>query len=308
MAASFRHEGLIALIRDEPRFAAELLREILHVPVPPFTRARRDDAALPELVPVPYAADAVILLGDDPPALGVVFEAQLARETRKRFTWPLYAAAARARHECPFVVVVVAPAPEIARWAAEPIELGGGNVFRAQVIDAAGIPVVTDVAQAVQSPQLVVLSAMAHGRGDPEVAASIARAATIAIEPLPPDQRLLYSALIESSLSEAARKVFAMIPEAYQFFSESQRRSFAEGEAKGKAEGEAKGKAEGKAEGEAEGEVRARAELTLRLLAKRGVLVTAPVREKILACTDLATLDRWFDRALTAADAVDLFR
>ncbi|HSP77103.1 MAG TPA: transposase, partial [Myxococcaceae bacterium] len=58
-----------------------------------------------------------------------------------------------------------------------------------------------------------------------------------------------------------------------------------------------------KAEGRAEG----RAEYVLRILAARGVRVDARSRRRILECTDLATLDRWFDRALSATRLSDLF-
>jgi hypothetical protein len=45
---------------------------------------------------------------------------------------------------------------------------------------------------------------------------------------------------------------------------------------------------------------RGRAGSILRLLAARGVQVDEASRQRILACTDMATLDRWFDRSLNA--------
>jgi hypothetical protein len=45
---------------------------------------------------------------------------------------------------------------------------------------------------------------------------------------------------------------------------------------------------------------RGRAEDILRVLAARGVQVDEASRQFILACTDMATLDRWFDRSLNA--------
>jgi hypothetical protein len=56
---------------------------------------------------------------------------------------------------------------------------------------------------------------------------------------LPKPMRVLCYALIESSLGDAARKTFAMLPQGQRFFSETQRRWFAEGEAKGETEGKA---------------------------------------------------------------------
>ena len=54
----------------------------------------------------------------------------------------------------------------------------------------------------------------------------------------------------------------------------------------------AAGRKEGRAEGRADG--------VLRILAARGVRLDDESRQRILGCRDLATLDRWFDRALHA--------
>jgi hypothetical protein len=62
------------------------------------------------------------------------------------------------------------------------------------------------------------------------------------------------------------------------------------------AEGEAKGLAEGEAKGEARGLVKA----VLRLLDARGVHVDDASRQRIQGCMDVATLERWLDRALSA--------
>jgi Putative transposase, YhgA-like len=58
-----------------------------------------------------------------------------------------------------------------------------------------------------------------------------------------------------------------------------------------------RGMQRGLARGRAEG----RAEDVLRILAARGIHVTDEARQRILSCTDIPTLDRWFDRALKAS-------
>jgi hypothetical protein len=58
---SLIHEGVIALVRDNPAFAASLLRKLLDVEVLHFDEARLTEVALNELVPVEYHADAVVL-------------------------------------------------------------------------------------------------------------------------------------------------------------------------------------------------------------------------------------------------------
>lgn len=70
-----------------------------------------------------------------------------------------------------------------------------------------------------------------------------------------------------------------------------------------KQEGEAKGRAEGKAEGRAQG----RAESIFAVLAARGIDVSTDERAHVLACQDMATLDRWLARAVTAAATSEIF-
>jgi hypothetical protein len=55
--------------------------------------------------------------------------------------------------------------------------------------------------------------------------------------------------------------------------------------------------AKGRAQGEAEG----RAKSILDLLDARGLPPDATLRQRIVACTDLALLERWFQRATTAS-------
>jgi hypothetical protein len=74
--------------------------------------------------------------------------------------------------------------------------------------------------------------------------------------------------------------------------------AMAEGEVRGKAEGEAKGKAEGKAEGKRES--------LLLVLEGRGLAITRAQRAAILACEDLAKLDRWIAASGKAATVQEL--
>jgi hypothetical protein len=75
----------------------------------------------------------------------------------------------------------------------------------------------------------------------------------------------------------------------------------------GRAAGEAKGKAEGIAKGEARGAARTRAEDIVCILKSRGLEPTRAERELIESCDDLAQLDIWFDRALTATTVAAVF-
>ncbi|MFF4114886.1 hypothetical protein [Streptomyces sp. NPDC001714] len=60
-------------------------------------------------------------------------------------------------------------------------------------------------------------------------------------------------------------------------------------------------------EGETRGRAESRAEDILRILDLRGVEVAEAERDLITDCGDLATLGIWFDRAVTATSAQELF-
>ena len=103
-----------------------------------------------------------------------------------------------------------------------------------------------------------------------------------------------YSILIEKALSEAARKALDMEPQIEKFFTEAHRRSYEQGEAKGKTEGKTEGKAEGKAEA------------LVMILKQRGLAMSEEQQHQLVTCTDLPTLDRWLDRALSVTSLDEL--
>jgi hypothetical protein len=63
---------------------------------------------------------------------------------------------------------------------------------------------------------------------------------------------------------------------------------------------------EGRAEGQLQGRLEAQRNALLRLLARRGIALGEPERARIATCTESATLDRWFDQALTANTAAEV--
>jgi flagellar biosynthesis/type III secretory pathway protein FliH len=86
----------------------------------------------------------------------------------------------------------------------------------------------------------------------------------------------------------------------YEYQSDFARRYFGQGKAEGIAEGKAEGIAEGKAEG--------KAEAVLAVLAARQIAVPDEIRARIATCADVALLDRWLARAVTALAAADVVR
>lgn len=58
--------------------------------------------------------------------------------------------------------------------------------------------------------------------------------------------------------------------------------------------------------GELEGKREGKREALLRLMARMGIALTEEERARIHACTDVATLDRWFDNAFGSKTAAEV--
>ncbi|WP_437316500.1 hypothetical protein [Sorangium sp. So ce385] len=183
---------------------------------------------------------------------------------------------------------------EIARWCSRPIDAGHpGLTLTPLVLGPAGVPVVTDAEQAKAAPEVVVLSAMAHGQGD--VGEAIGVAFLGAAAGLDEERRAVYGDLVLSSLNAAARRTLeAMMKSGYEFQSEFARSYVA------------KGVEQGREQGRQQGILEAKAQAVLAFLEARGLEIPAEVRERVLASTDLAELDRWIRRAAAVSDAREL--
>jgi hypothetical protein len=289
------HEALLFLFRNRPELAPELLRDALDVQLPHYTDVRIRSESLTEIQPAEYRADLVVLLLDDKPVLGIVLEVQLATDDRKRFAWPVYAVGLRARIKCPVCLFVFTHNDAVARWCARPIDLGGGNHFTPLVLGPAGVPVVTNPAQAKADPELAVLSAMSHGHGHPETSAQIAVAAMAASAGLDADRSRLYVDLVFASLSQAAWKALqAMDPAKYEYQSDFAKRYVAQG------------RAEGKAEGKAEGEAKGKAEIVLKQLALKFGALTASTKKRVARASAME-LDGIAERVLSAKTVREVF-
>lgn len=285
------HESHVFLFRNQPSLAGELMRRALGVEVPAYQEARVISADLTELQPAEYRADLVVQLMNDTPVLGIIVEVQLSTDERKRFVWPAYVANLRARLECPVCLLVVTADDAVARWAAQPVELGGHHWFAPYVLGPSAVPEITDEAEARLNPELAVLSAMAHGKAvDVERAAQVANAAQAATAGLDADRSKLYFDLIMNSLSEAARQALKVMDlQNYEYQSDFARHYVAQGIA----------------QGEAQGEVRGRASLILRLLSVRFGSLDEAVRARI-AASSVVELETIGERLLTARSLRDV--
>lgn len=296
LVPSLEHETLRLLFQNRPELAPALLRDALGVKLPEYSSVRVESADLTDIVPAEYRADLVVLLVDGKPVLAIVVEVQLAQDERKLYTWPVYVVGLRARFSSPAVVLVVTSDSAVARWANRPIAIGPGATLHPWVVGPDAVPLVTNPQTAAISPELAVLSVLAHGHDEVDVAVKVALAAMSAVTHLGDrDRFVLYSDLILAALSDAARKALQMIPEGYQFQSPIIRESIE------------KGLVQGRAEGRAEGRALEKALSVLEVFEARAIPVSTDHRNRILACTDLECLSRWHKRAIKVASVDELF-
>ena len=286
------HEILVDLFKNRPSLAAEILVEVLGLPLPAYTEARIASADLTEIQPAEYRADVVVVLLDcDVPIRVVIVEVQLAVDPKKRLSWPAYVTLSRAVHGCPAALLVVAPDPVVAGWCGEPIETGvPGFVLRPPVLRRTEVPVVTDLGEAARRPELGVLSALAHGES--EQGATIAAAVLPAIEGLDDDRLRLYYDLVYNSLNEAARRTLEAMMKGYEYQSDFAKKYVAQGHAEGLTEG--------LNEGLTRGRIEEAARAVLTVLRVRGLAVSDVARERILSQKDPERLEHWLEKAAVA--------
>jgi hypothetical protein len=280
------HEGPLDLVREHPEIAVELVRGTSGIELPGQLAVALAPTDMSAVVPVQYLADMVVLVSDaatGEPALAVIIEPQLRDSETKRYSWPVYVATARRVSKCPAaVLVVLCPDPAEAGKCRKPIRTGHpGFDLVPIVIDSGGPP------GDGGGPYLTVFAASMGGI-DMESESGARRVLDAMAEPGVTDtDRLRMTAIILRLASDAARQLL----EAMMTTSEYEKTFVERIHDQGIAEGEAKGKAEA----------------VLRLLDARGLAPSDEQRHRVTSSTNPAQLDFWFDRAVTATTAADIF-
>lgn len=290
---SIPHEGPADLVREHPEIAVELVRGRPGVKLPAHPTVSLAPTDMSAVVPVQYLADMVVLISDaatGKAALAVIIEPQLRDRETKRYSWPVYVATARRLSKCPrAVLVVLCPDPAEAARCRRTIRTGHpGFDLTPIVIDSGSPPGNHD---GDRGPYLTVFTAamggidMATEPGARQVLDAMAGPGVSDTD------RFRMTTIILKIASDAARQVLEAMMRTTNYEKTFIERIHDEGIA----EGEAKGKAEGKAEA------------VLRLLDARGLAPTDAQRRQVTACTDPAQLDLWFDRAIAATTATEVF-
>jgi hypothetical protein len=285
---------VLELLPHELRHRLEVLAGALDGSV----EVRISEADLTRLTPTEYRADLVLEFGN-PVRLALIVEVQLSRDPDKRAAWPMYTVGLYTKLRCPVVLVVVAVTDVVARWCAQPILLGHpGLVLRPVVVGPDLIPLVDDAVVARGEPELLVLSAMAHGRGPHGM--RLAKTAAESLVSIAPERARLYTDLVLMHLGEAAKSWLEKTMDVanYQVQSEFLKRL--------EAEASERGLQRGLQQGLQQGLLDERSQAVLEVLRARGLDVTQEVEEGLKSVRDLDRLAELLRRAVTVKDAREL--
>ncbi|WP_428265737.1 hypothetical protein, partial [Haliangium sp.] len=226
------HELVVELLRAAPGLLLRLFRIATRKRRPPGTSLCEADLAFSGWSASPMRADLVRTFQreDGKVERALVFEVQLSRDGDKRFSWPFYLAAARARWRCSANLIVLTLDRTLAAWCARPIPLDDViNEHHPVVVGPDDIPVVTDLDMARRCPELAVLSAVVHSQGPQAI--QVARAALLACTRLDKAHACLYHDFVISHLSPSGLAAVKdlMLLEGYEYQSEFARKHHQEG-------------------------------------------------------------------------------
>jgi len=289
--------------RDSPQTLTRLLETADFPGFPEIVGAER----LPEdrtaaRTPIERRVDTVLALtAKDGQQFVLACEAQggHSKDTvqNKRRNWPYYLAHLHEEYKLPVVLLVLCQQRTTVKWAQEPINLGldfwPTMTVTPLVLGPHNIPMPQAPFSLEELPQ-VVFGVMTHA-GDKEIGAILEGVAKVLKQAEPPVRaefaRAIWLALNPRPTANDWRDLMKAMEMDEEFIA-----SLREGSVGEVVRGfEAEAKAEGKAED------------VLWIAVKRGIVLTAEQRERVLGCTDLETLNGWRDAAFDATSADEIF-
>lgn len=285
---SVTHEAPIELIRQNPALAVELLRAIADLPLPVEADISLGPTDLTDVVPAKYLADVVVVVSDAAtglPVLVIIVEPQGRDDPTKEFSWPVYVTAVRRAAQCRSAfLLVICPDPHEAEKCRRTIRTGHpGFDLAPEVIDPLNAPGIDGA-----SPYLAIFAAcigaisMETEQGARKILTAIQATGGSGAD------RERLTTIILTIASTAAQQILEDLMTTIEWKSE-----FIEGFHR---------------QGLEQGLEQGKAEYLLKIIDARRIAVTGQERQQVTSCTDLTQLDRWFDRALTATTAADIFK
>ncbi|MGW7046763.1 hypothetical protein ACWGDT_29530 [Streptomyces avermitilis] len=282
------HEAMHRIFQQDPGLFARAVRA-LGIPFADPITSTSLPTDLTENRPVERRVDTLLKIETAKGDFLLAVEAQGKKDPDKPKSWAYYLAHLYAKYKLPPVLLVVCQDRKTAAWASRTVDFGppqwpAALTLRPLVLGPDEVPVVDDPVQAARDIPLAVLSAVLHGR-DPAVSAILKAlaAALKGLEAHDPDTATIFVEFTTQGLerkSQAAEIWRDLVAADTSFFT-----SWLSQEIRAEA----------------------RAEDVVRLLDRRGLVLSEADRERITSCDDLDALTLWFDRAITAASVAEVF-
>ncbi|HZE42046.1 MAG TPA: hypothetical protein VE172_24890 [Stackebrandtia sp.] len=283
------HEALHRIFTKDHALVSRALTDLLGVDCFEPESMTVINADVTELEPIERRVDTVLMAETKGVRHIFAIESQSDVDRSKYESWPYYIAYLHAKFHCQVTLIVVTSKAATTRWARGPIEIGldahASMVVSPLVLGPENVPAITNAETARRDITLAVFSALTHRR-DAGVTV-ILEALVTALSSTDPDTAGVLFDFVEAGLGDTlARKhwrdmILNVPPHMLQGTLATKLRE--------------------------EGREEATARNVLRLLEQRGIQISEETRQRVLSCTDLETLDRWFDRAVAATSAEDLF-
>lgn len=230
----------------------------------------------------------------------VAIEVQGRRDPDKLRSWPYYIAYLHERHKLPVILLTLTQDRSTALWAQEPINVGAhfwpSMTVRPLVLGPHNVPFLTGpIGEA--DLLFAAVSAIVHGRepGIDGILGVLADALEQTDDTTRDDLALYIQLGLAGLPAERTWRNLMSFTREQLSKSPALREIFEESDAKAEAKGEAKGAA------------KTRSADILRILEVRKVALNDADRNRISGCTDVELLDRWFNAAITALSAEQVF-
>lgn len=193
----------LSVIRAMPRTAATIVGRLLAVELPQYTNAVMCSPEALDGMPPEYRPDCTVLLADNDgaPVHAIAIKVQLPSDERVNDGWPACLTWTRERLELPTMLLVISPDQGLVEWCQQPIAVNPTFVLRPLVIGTDDIPLVTASDEAEHSPDLAILSAMAHGN-DPEHGERVRFALSAAVAKVDDETANLCREIVSAASSE----------------------------------------------------------------------------------------------------------
>lgn len=280
----FPHEIAVEIFQNEPKLVLKLLA---HVGANPdlghLAAVNLADSNLSDRDPEKIKnmfADNVFVFRGSKRTIAVVAEVQTSDPDHEReLKWPAYAANARVRHDCDTYLLVFATSREAAAGSARAIVMGHpGWEFAPLVTGFRRTPGISDEDGAC-TPELTLLRIIT---GDHDLGTHDGRMFALAAIRLASASRLeRYTRYLKRLAPPQAQRALEDLMETVW------KDDFVDGWLD-------------------QGRLMGVKEKLLRLLEKR-LSMSEAARERVEKCSDIATIDAWFDRAITAETLAEVF-